>query len=156
MDHVARGVGATSSAIAPSNGPLIDTMGHLLASAATLQMVIVPEEDRFTPFHLTVHVGDTVQFVNNDEDDHTVVTDEKLNTLGLRINQKLVGLEHNNDQPGTLDFTFDSPGTVVYYCRFHSHLDRKHQPVAPGPRGGIESRKGNFGTPMMGVITVEP
>ena len=124
-------------------GPLLGAIALLVAStpgaiptasAATQEMVIVPGEDRFTPFHLTVHVGDTVQFVNNDTDDHTVVTDEKLNTLGLRINQKLVGLEHNNDQPGTLDFTFDSPGTVVYYCRFHSHLDRRHQPSHRGRR----------------------
>jgi plastocyanin len=34
----------------------------------------MPEEDRFTPFALTIHAGDTVQWVNNDTDDHTVVS----------------------------------------------------------------------------------
>jgi len=126
------------------------------AQPALQQMVIVPDEDRFTPFTLTVHVGDTVQFVNEDTDDHTVVSDAKLNDLGIRINKKLLGTDNNGGQPGTLQVTFDSAGTFVYYCRFHSHLDGHHQPVAPGPRGGIQDRKGNFGTPMMGVVIVEP
>ena len=38
--------------------------------------------------------------------------------------------------------------------RFHAHLDAYHQPVAPGPEGGIQDSNGNFGTPMMGVVTV--
>jgi hypothetical protein len=33
--------------------------------------------------------------------------------------------------------------------------DAAQQPVAPGPDGGIEDPPGNFGTPMMGVITVQ-
>jgi plastocyanin len=127
-----------------------------IASAATQQMVIVPGEDRFTPFHLTVHAGDTVEFVNQDTDDHTVVSDKKLNTLGLRLNKRLPGTDKNHGQPGTLDVSFPNAGTFVYYCRFHSKLDKQHQPTAPGPRGGIQDKKGNFGTPMMGVISVEP
>ena len=51
---------------------------------------------------------------------------------------------------------FDRPGVFVYYCRFHSMLDDDHQPKAPGPNGGIQDDNGNFGTPMMGVITVLP
>jgi hypothetical protein len=35
-------------------------------------------------------------------------------------------------------------------------LDAAYQLVAPGPEGGIQDAKGNFGTPMMGVITVLP
>src|SRR5205823_4471475 len=30
------------------------------------QQVIVPEEDRFSPFALTIHAGDCVQWVNED------------------------------------------------------------------------------------------
>jgi hypothetical protein len=33
-------------------------------------------------------------------------------------------------------------------------LDAHHQPIAPGPDGGIQDANGNFGTPMNGVITV--
>jgi len=56
--------------------------------------------------------------------------------------------------PGTFALTFTHPGTFVYYCRFHSHLDAANQPVAPGPKGGIQDANGNFGTPMMGIVTV--
>jgi hypothetical protein len=47
-----------------------------------------------------------------------------------------------------------SPGKENDYCRFHAHLDANNQPVAPGPDGGIQDPNGNFGTAMMGVITV--
>ena len=121
-------------------------------------MVIIPEEDRFTPFALTIHAGDGVLFTNTDGDDHTVVTDEFVSTTGPTrkpIDRLILGTENNDDKPGTLLLHFGRPGVFVYYCRFHAHLDESHQPVAPGPDGGIET-DGNFGTPMMGIITVLP
>lgn len=121
------------------------------------KMVIVPEEDRFTPFAITIRSGETVEWVNMDTDDHTVVSDDALNTAGNNdTNVLLPGTESNNGKPGTFTLHFSHPGTFVYYCRFHSHLDDFHQPVAPGPDGGIQDANGNFGTPMMGVITVVP
>jgi plastocyanin len=124
--------------------------------AAHLQ-VIVPEEDRFTPFAQTVHVGDSVKWINMDTDDHTVVSDDFLNTTGrFGLNVLLKGTDNNGGKPGTFSLRFLAPGTFVYYCRFHSHLDDHHQPTAPGPDGGIQADDGNFGTPMMGVITVLP
>jgi plastocyanin len=120
-------------------------------------VVTIPEEDRFTPMALTIHAGDTVKWVNNDTDDHTVVSDDVFNTTGPHgVNHLIPGTDNNNGQPGTFTIHFNRPGTFVYYCRFHSHLDDQHQPVAPGPDGGIQDSNGNFGTPMMGVITVLP
>ena len=68
-----------------------------------------------------------------------------------------------------LSITFHDAGMWNYYCRFHSTPnDEYHQPFAPGPNGGIQSLKDpalcnpagsdtcNFGTPMMGVITILP
>ena len=119
--------------------------------------VIVPEEDRFTPFAQTIHAGDSVKWVNMDTDDHTVVSDDFVNTTGrFGLNVLLKGTDNNGGKPGTFTLRFPTPGTFVYYCRFHSHLDAEHQPVAPGPDGGIQADDGNFGTPMMGVITVLP
>jgi plastocyanin len=119
--------------------------------------VIVPEEDRFTPFAQTVHVGDSVKWINMDTDDHTVVSDDFLNTTGrFGLNVLLKGTDNNGGKPGTFTLRFTNPGTFVYYCRFHSHLDAEHQPTAPGPMGGIQADDGNYGTPMMGVITVLP
>lgn len=112
--------------------------------------VTVPEADRFTPFALTIHSGDIVQWVNHDEDDHTVVSDDALNTARPR------NIDHLLPVDGTYSIRFRDRGTFVYYCRFHAQLDEFNQPIAPGPDGGIQDENGNYGTPMMGVITVLP
>ena len=120
------------------------------------QQVVVPGEDRFTPFALTIHAGDCVEWVNQDTDDHTVVSDDAFNTAGHGgVDQLLPGTDSNGGVPGTFALRFNHQGTFVYYCRFHSHLDDDNQPAAPGPRGGIQDASGNFGTPMMGVVTVK-
>jgi plastocyanin len=119
------------------------------------RMVIVPGEDRFTPFAQTIRPAESVTWENDDTDDHTVVSDDALNTAGNQgVNELLPGTDSNGGQPGTLTLHFTHPGTFVFYCRFHAHLDGDNQPVAPGPDGGIQDTSGNFGTPMMGVITV--
>jgi plastocyanin len=123
----------------------------------TQAQVTVPMEDRFTPFAITIHAGDTVKWVNIDTDDHTVVSDDAFNSAGHNgTNHLLPGTDSNGGQPGTFMLTFQHAGTFVYYCRFHAHLDDFNQPVAPGPKGGIQDTNGNFGTPMMGVVTVLP
>jgi plastocyanin len=120
------------------------------------QQVIVPGEDRFFPFALTIRAGDCVEWVNQDTDDHTVVSDDPFNTAGNKGTDHLLpGTDSNGGQPGTFVLRFSKRGTFVYYCRFHSHLDGDSQPVAPGPDGGIQDGSGNFGTPMMGVVTVK-
>jgi len=119
-------------------------------------MVIVPEEDRFTPFETTVFDGDRVDFINQDSDDHTIVSDDAVSDGGPRgVDMILEGTENNGGQPGKVSIVFGRPGTWVFYCRFHSHLDAHHQPVAPGPDGGIQDANGNYGTPMMGIVHVK-
>lgn len=121
------------------------------------KQVIVPGEDRFFPFAITIRAGQSVQWVNLDTDDHTVVSNDFFNTAGHNgTNIVVPGTVNNGGQPGALTLHFSHPGTFVYYCRFHAHLDDDHQPVAPGPDGGIQDASGNFGTPMNGVITVLP
>jgi len=127
------------------------------AGAASVQQVTVPEADRFTPFAITIKAGDTVKWVNNDTDDHTVVSDDPFVTAGnTGTNHLLPGTDSNGGHAGVFTLQFTHVGAFVYYCRFHSHLDAFNQPVAPGPHGGIQDAHGNFGTPMMGVITVVP
>ena len=107
------------------------------------------------PYHLTIHVGDRVTWVNNDTDNHTIVSVDDFNTEGHHgLNHLILGTENNNDKPGIFNLTFHRKGTFVYYCRFHAHLDADSQPVAPGPDGGIQDANGNFGTPMTGIISV--
>jgi len=133
------------------------------------QMIAVPEEDRFTPFALVIRPGDTVEWINNDTDDHTLVSNDAFNTTGPHVNQLLPGTDSNGGTPAPpFSIKFNRPGLFVFYCRFHSHLDSDNRPVAPGPKGGIQGEKDptmcdpagtdtcNFGTPMMGVVTVVP
>ena len=118
-------------------------------------VVNIPDTDKFVPFHMTVHVGSRVTWINSDTDDHTVVSDEAFNSAGHSgLNHLIPGTDSNNGKPGVFSLRFDHPGTFVYFCRFHAHLDGDAQPVAPGPDGGIQDAQGNFGTPMSGVITV--
>jgi plastocyanin len=119
-------------------------------------VVLIPATDKFVPFNMTVHVGDTVTWINNDTDDHTIVANDAFNTGGHHgLNVIIPGTDSNNGKPGVFSLRFFQPGTFVYYCRFHSHLDADGQPVAPGPDGGIQDANGNFGTPMNGLITVK-
>jgi plastocyanin len=124
----------------------------------THHQVIVPGEDRFKPFSLTIHTGDSVEWINNDTDDHTVVSNDTFNSTGDKnVNIIIPGTDSNGGVPGKFKMKFTKPGVFNYYCRFHSMLDDEHQPTAPGPDGGIQDpTSGNFGTPMMGVITVLP
>ncbi|HZQ10346.1 MAG TPA: plastocyanin/azurin family copper-binding protein [Anaerolineae bacterium] len=127
------------------------TPGLAKDQASSIHRVIIPEEDRFTPFAVTIHLGETVRFVNRDTDDHTVVSIDALNTAGHKnTNHLILGTDNNGGQAGVFNMTFRRAGTFVYYCRFHATLDASNQPIAPGPDGGIP------GTPMMGVITVLP
>jgi len=141
---------------------LVGTFGFAVSSSAdhgskSHRQVIVPGEDRFAPFGLTIRSGESVTWVNMDTDDHTVVSDDFFNTAGHNGTDVLIpGTDNNGGQPGTFTLHFSHAGTFVYYCRFHSHLDDAHQPKAPGPDGGIQDPNGNFGTPMMGIITVLP
>jgi plastocyanin len=119
------------------------------ADHARTRKVIVPEEDRFAPFGLTIHVGDRVRWTNHDGDAHRVVSVDPFTTAGHKGTDLLLPASG-----GTITLRFDHPGSFVYYCRFHAVLDDYNQPMAPGPDGGIQDPNGNYGTPMSGVITV--
>jgi plastocyanin len=134
-------------------------------------LVSIPEQDRFYPFAIQIQAGDTVDWVNSDTDDHTVVSNDALNTANPKnVDVVVLGTVNNGGQPGVFSITFHDSGIWNYYCRFHSMVmdDQFHQPFAPGPRGGIQTEKDptlcdppgtdtcNFGTPMMGVITILP
>ena len=143
-------------------GLIIVTLGFgisntIHAAPPIARQLIVPGEDRFSPFAITIRSGQSVQWVNLDTDDHTVVSNDFFNTAGHNgTNVLLKGTDSNGGVPGTFILHFSHPGIFVYYCRFHAHLDNFHQPAAPGPDGGIQDQNGNFGTPMNGIITVLP
>ena len=118
-------------------------------SKSPARQIMVPGEDRFVPFAITVKVGQKVTWVNNDSENHYVVSNDAFNTAGHRgVNQVVAG------NGGKFSLTFKHAGVFPFYCSLHSMLDAANQSKAPGPFGGIQDSNGNYGTPMSGVVTV--
>lgn len=59
---------------------------------------------------VTVHVGDTVQFINDDGDAHTVTADDKSFDSG--------GLDTHD----SWTHTFTKPGKYAYFCALHPYM----------------------------------
>ncbi len=78
-----------------------------VARAADVQVKI----DNFTfgPQKLTVKVGDTVTWVNEDDIPHTVVSTGHFRSKALDTEDKY-------------SFTFTAPGTFEYFCGLHPHM----------------------------------
>ena len=76
------------------------------ATALAVQMM----NFSFQPASLTVKVGDTVTWTNNDSTAHTVTADDN-------------SFDSGNIDPGaTYKHTFDKAGTVPYHCSIHSSM----------------------------------
>ncbi len=68
------------------------------------------ENFQFTPTTVTVPVGTTVTWTNDDGTLHTVTSASKVFTSA--------GL----DEGGVFSYTFTSPGTYSYFCKLHPHM----------------------------------
>jgi len=64
----------------------------------------------FTPQRLTVKIGATVTWINDDDIPHTVASGTKL--------YKSKALDTND----RFSFTFTTPGTYQYFCSLHPHM----------------------------------
>lgn len=124
--------------------------------------VVIPDSDRFVPFAIVINKGDSINWTNNDSDDHTIVSIDAVNKIAPRNINYIV------KAGASYELKFDQIGQWIYYCRFHSQLDDYNQPIAPGCHngeiGGISSKiicgnkvlTNNYGTPMMGCVTILP
>jgi plastocyanin len=83
----------------------------LLTLAAAFAIVTVHlENDAFAPPSVTIHAGDTVRWINDDDDAHTVTaTDGSFDSKGLDTHQ-------------TWEHTFAKPGTYRYFCELHPFM----------------------------------
>lgn len=100
-----------------------------LASPAQAETVTISTKDRsFTPQIVTVKVGDTVQWVNDDTELHQVISGRTSydRDLGHPMNS---GVLMWNAQYA---FTFTKPGSYLYMCVIHRALDEQ-----PGARGMV-------------------
>ncbi len=79
-------------------------------SAAAAEAVIKISDFSFAPAQLTVPVGTTVTWVNDDDEPHTVVDS---NTLFK---------SHALDTGDKFSFTFTASGKFQYFCTIHAHM----------------------------------
>src|SRR5579863_7772471 len=78
----------------------------LLPAVATVHI----KDFKYNPPALTVHVGDRVTFVNDDDEAHTVTAaDKSFDSEGL-------------DTAGTWQHVFNKPGTYHYFCELHPYM----------------------------------
>jgi plastocyanin len=65
---------------------------------------------KYAPTPTTIHVGDRVTFVNDDDEAHTVTADDKsFDSEGL-------------DSGATWQHMFTKPGTFHYFCELHPYM----------------------------------
>jgi plastocyanin len=89
------------------------------AEAATVQVQIALAGDsHFTPKFLTIHPGDTVQWVWADNKDHSVVS-------GNGNTGKADGVFNSgvHNKPFSYSFTFPNVGSFPYFCGVHRGLN---------------------------------
>lgn len=80
------------------------------AEVAVKPLVVHIRDFKFAPTPINVRVGDTVAFVNDDAEAHTVTaSDKKFDSEGL-------------DSNGTWKHTFATAGTFAYFCELHPYM----------------------------------
>ncbi|HET9095843.1 MAG TPA: cupredoxin family copper-binding protein [Candidatus Baltobacteraceae bacterium] len=80
-------------------------MTHLL-----LAVTIAISDFKFKPATVTITAGQSVRFVNRDQEAHTVTaSDNSFDSAGL-------------DTAGTWTHTFARPGRYTYYCELHPYM----------------------------------
>jgi plastocyanin len=85
-------------------------MKQVLMSVALALVTVHLHNDAFTPATVTVHAGDTVRWINDDDDAHTVTaTDGSFDSKGL-------------DTSASWTHTFTKPGTYKYFCELHPFM----------------------------------
>ena len=87
---------------------------HRLADAAAIPTIQI-DNYQFLPNTLTIPVGASVTWINQDGDVHTVAADDTPQTF------KSAGL----DTDDKFSFTFTKPGTYSYHCSVHPHMTGK-------------------------------
>ena len=71
---------------------------------------VIIQQSRFGPTEVTVPVGGTVSFVNNDAFGHTVTA---------KADQAVSFASDELGQADTFDVTFEEAGTFAYFCEIH-------------------------------------
>lgn len=89
------------------------TSGKPVSSTSLAKNTIVIKDFAFSPSELSVKVGDTVSWVNEDLAGHSATSD------GVTFD---TGVFEQND---TKTVTFDKAGTYTYHCTAHPNMKGK-------------------------------
>jgi plastocyanin len=88
----------------------LGSSGAHAAATADSSTIVMAKDFMFAPTSLTVAAGSTVTWTNNDDEPHTVVSDNGLfRSAALDTNQ-------------SFSFRFDKPGTYRYACSIHPRM----------------------------------
>lgn len=78
-------------------------------------VTVTVEQFQFGPEEVTISIGQSVEWVNNDRILHTV-------TAGTPESPRTTFDGLLEDAGSTFSFTFDTPGTYEYFCARHPHM----------------------------------
>ncbi len=82
-------------------------------SATSAPLIVHTKDFAFAPPTLTIPVGTTVTFVNDDDVAHTVTATDKSFDSG------------NMDKGAKWTHTFNTAGTFAYFCTYHPFMKAK-------------------------------
>lgn len=91
-------------------------LGHRDAAAAEAPGAVVIDNYQFAPATLTISVGSSITWTNQDSDIHSVAADD-----GDPVMFKSAGM----DTDDKFSFTFTKAGTYLYHCTLHPHMTGK-------------------------------
>jgi len=84
--------------------------GIIVPCVAATELDVVQARQKFDLTSLSVHLGDTVHFLNHDDVNHNIMT----------VDSDLEATDHGLQKPGeTLNVTFDQAGTFQVRCSIH-------------------------------------
>lgn len=98
--------------------PVATPTSGVFTSGSTSQLVMIPENDIFSPYILVMNAGDRVTWVNDDSMAHSVVTAPRAG--GGVLDPELFQLVLAPTQQGSI--TLRQPGLYYYYCAVHAAL----------------------------------
>ena len=102
------------------------TIAALLIATALLAIAAKSKDDdkthkvtiknlKYDPAKLTIKPGETVVWTNADDNDHTVISDDKDGDKPLFASDNL----GNGDK---FTFTFEKKGKFTYHCKYHPRM----------------------------------
>ena len=90
-------------------GTIAAVLASQISAARCADVTVNIDNFTFTPAALTVKVGTTVTWKNQDDIPHTVVSAGKFKSKAL-------------DTDDSYTFTFSAPGDYEYFCSLHPHM----------------------------------